>query len=149
MTNQTDIPPAIEMNLGVNLDNLKIDDTPHWHEATWELLVVVGFFAIIISFWRGWINYKKGVATKKCLNTIAIATTLIITSSLINFLFAIADWLDLITSGTLSSYTTGCQMLLAIVSQESKHLGFSIGLATIGVILYILLPTGKREIREP
>jgi len=144
MTNQTDIAPGLELKPGYTVADIRIDDTPHWHAAIWELSVVLGFFVIILCFWRGWISHTKGLMTRKYSNSIAIASTLIIASSLINFCITIADWLDLINAGTMS-YTTGCQMLLLIVSQEARNLGFSIGLATFGVILYILLPAGKRE----
>ena len=138
----------MELKPGVNVADITFDDTPHWHTAAWEVLIVLGLLAIVIGFWRGWLNRRRGVSTRKCANAIALASTLVVSSSLINCLFSIADWLDLITAGTLS-YRIGCQTLLSIVSGQAKCLGFSIGLATIGIIAYVLLPSGAKKKDNP
>ena len=148
MTNQLNDVPGLAPRAGVDLAHMRIHGMPHWHTATWELLVVLGFLAIIVGSWRGRMDHRKGLPTRGWAKVIAIAAMLILASSLVNSLFTVADWIGLIAAGALSQ-ATGRQMLLAIVLVQAKCLGFSIGLATAGYIAYVLLPSGTREADHP
>ena len=145
---------AAKLKPGLDTTNvvfsLVFDDTPHRHTAAWDILVVMGFLVIVASFWRGWLNSRRGRPTRRCKGAIAIAAILILASSLVNSLFSFADVLSLHIFGVVKHPAEGNALLIAI-SGQAKGLGFSIGLATVGAIAYILLAsrTTKDEKARP
>jgi hypothetical protein len=148
MTNAIERPGTLLLKHGAKFDGI-IDDTPGWHAFLLFFAVVVCSVTIVTAFCLALRVRRRSKPIHNHRKIIAIATAIITASSLLHFLFSTADWLRLVATSDELSFRATAQMCAISLTGQVQLLAFSIALASVGVITYILLSSGTRRDGDP
>jgi H+/Cl- antiporter ClcA len=137
--------PELELKPGAEFHGF--NDTPDWHVFVCLFALLVGCVTILLSLSLAWRAYRKSRPCDGYRKPIILAITAIVASSLVDTLLTIADWLDLFSDGTLG-LKDGGRMFTLVLAHQARLLGLSLGLASLGVVATLLLPSRAKTIKE-
>jgi ACR3 family arsenite efflux pump ArsB len=140
--------PAMELEEGVNLDEVRFVEPVPFDTIAWALAILVGVPAIIVAYCRAWTARRKGKPIDTHRRVILLASIIIASTGVLMVVLKTASSLWFISTTSFTGAAARA-MLFLNVAWAFRLFAVSLIAATVGLVGVLLLPVERKGKQSP